>query len=205
VKKRDVFINCPFSEDYQDHFRAAVFTVVRSGFKPRCALESDDSSQNRFDKICEIIAECRLGMHDISKTEPDRKSKLPRFNMPLELGVYLAARKFGGPRQSRKRCIIFDRDKYRYQAFISDIAGQDIHSHSGDVRILITKLASWLRAETKDKMVPGGQVIFTEFTEFQRSLPIICRDRKLSPSELTYADYLTLATEWIAQIAAENP
>ena len=147
MKKRDVFINCPFSEDYLEHFRATVFTVVRSGFKPRCALETDDGAQNRFDKICEIIADCRLGMHDISKTEPDRKSKLPRFNMPLELGVFLAAKKFGGPKQSRKRCIIFDSEQYRYQAFISDIAGQDIHSHSGNVTILISKLASWLRAE----------------------------------------------------------
>jgi hypothetical protein len=88
MKKRDVFINCPFSADYLEHFRATVFTVVRSGFKPRCALETDDGAQNRFDKICEIIADCRLGLHDISKTEPDRKSKLPRFNMPLELGIF---------------------------------------------------------------------------------------------------------------------
>jgi hypothetical protein len=74
MKKRDVFINCPFSSDYQDHFRAIVFAVVRSGFNPRCALETDDGAQNRFDKICEIIRECRLGIHDISKTELDKKS-----------------------------------------------------------------------------------------------------------------------------------
>jgi|SRR5580704_2889152 hypothetical protein len=34
---RDVFINCPFSPDYQIHFQAIVFTIVRSGFTPRCA------------------------------------------------------------------------------------------------------------------------------------------------------------------------
>jgi hypothetical protein len=198
MKKRYVFINCPFSLDYQEHFRAAVFTVVRSGFKPRCALETDDGAQNRFDKICEIIAECRLGLHDISKTEPDRKSKLPRFNMPLELGIFLAAKKFGGPKQNRKRCIIFDREQYRYQAFISDIAGQDIHSHSGKVQELISKLASWLRAESKDPLVPGGKIIAEEFNVFMLNLPKVCRDRKLSMDEMTYADFLTLTTEWVA-------
>jgi hypothetical protein len=39
---RDVFINCPFTADYQNHFQATVFTVVRSGFTPRCARESYD-------------------------------------------------------------------------------------------------------------------------------------------------------------------
>jgi hypothetical protein len=137
-------------------------------------------------------------MHDISKTEPDRKSKLPRFNMPLEIGVFLAAKKFGGPKQSRKRCIIFDREQYRYQAFISDISGQDIHSHSGNVTILISKLASWLRAESKVPLIPGGKVIAEEFGVFMSNLPKVCKDRMLSVDELTYADFLTLATEWVS-------
>lgn len=113
MRSRDVFINCPFSRDYEERFRAMVFAVVRSGFKPRCALETDDSSQVRFDKICAIIEQCRFGIHDISKTEPDAGSGLPRFNMPLELGLFLAAKKFGSPRQKKKKCIIFDRAAYR--------------------------------------------------------------------------------------------
>jgi len=67
MKTRDVFINCPFSEDYREFFLAIVYAVIRSGFNPRCALETDDSSQNRFEKICVIIAECKYGVHDISK------------------------------------------------------------------------------------------------------------------------------------------
>ena len=126
---RDVFINCPFSSDYQVNFQAIVFTVVRSGFKPRCALETDDGGEIRLDKICKIIFECPYSVHDISKTEPDSRSKLPRFNMPFELGLYLGAKRFGGAAHRSKRTLIFDRDLYRYQTYISDIAGQDIHSH----------------------------------------------------------------------------
>jgi hypothetical protein len=92
---RDVFINCPFDSEYKYFFWAIVFVVIRSGFRPRCALETDDSSVNRFEKICSIIKECRYGIHDISRTELDRRSKLPRFNMPLELGIFIAAKRFG--------------------------------------------------------------------------------------------------------------
>jgi hypothetical protein len=198
MKRRDVFINCPFSLDYQNHFRAIVFAVVRSGFKPRCAMETDDGAQNRFDKICDIIKECGLGIHDISKTELDGTSQLPRFNMPLELGVFLAAKKFGDLKQKRKRCIIFDRSPYRYQAFISDLAGQDIHSHQNDIPVLIVKIASWLRAQSKDLSVPGGKIIANEFEEFSFALPRICSDRRLAVDELTYQDYHIVSAEWVA-------
>jgi hypothetical protein len=118
--------------------------------------------------------------------------------MPLELGVFLAAKKFGEIKQKRKRCIIFDRSDYRYQAFISDIAGQDIHSHGNSVVVLITKIASWLRAESKDVRVPGGRVIAKEFETFTLALPRICKDRRLTADELTYSDYHTLSAEWVS-------
>jgi hypothetical protein len=194
---RDVFINCPFSPDYLQHFRAIVFSVTRSGFKVRCALEADDGAENRFDKICKIIGECRLAVHDISKTELDSKSRLPRFNMPLELGLFLAAKKFGDKRQKKKRCIIFDSKPFRYQKFISDISGQDIHSHAGRVPKLIEEISSWLRHEVLDLRVPGGEVITKEFRTFSRALPRICQLNNLRPSELTFQDYRKMAENWI--------
>ncbi len=197
MRKRDVFINCPFSKDYQPLFQATVFTVLRSGFVPRCALEVDDGSDNRFDKICRIVAECKLGVHDISKTELDSKSRLPRFNMPLELGLFLAAKKFGGSKQSRKKCLIFDRELYRYQKYMSDISGQDIHAHSGIPSRLVAELAAWLRAETKDPKVPGGVAINKEFLKFEKQLPLLLKAIKLARAELTFLDYRKLAENWI--------
>ena len=175
----DVFINCPFTPDYQDHFQAIVFTVIRSGFTPRCARENDDGGEIRFDKICRIIADCPYGIHDISKTEADPESGLPRFNMPLELGLYLGAKKFGSAKQRAKKALIFDKDPYRYQAFISDIAGQDIHAHGGEVVKLIEQVASWLRDEVRNPKVPGGRVIGAEYDRFKRAIPGICATRSL--------------------------
>lgn len=197
MSNREVFINCPFSRDYQDSFRAIVFAVIRSGFFPRCSLESDDGSENRFEKICQIILECKYGIHDISKTAPDADSGLPRFNMPLELGLFLAAKKFGGPSQRQKKCLIFDVSQYRYQQFISDISGQDIHAHNGSTGKLIREVAGWLRSHTDDRKIPGGMSIFREFNQFLTEIPQICEGQDLDPDELTYQDFRVMAANWI--------
>jgi hypothetical protein len=193
---RAVFINCPFTPDYRAHFRAIIFTIIRSGFTPRCALETDDASENRFEKICTIIGECRYGIHDISRTEPDLASGLPRFNMPLELGLFLGAKKFGGRSQRTKKCIIFDRTRYRYQQFISDIAGQDIHAHNDRAK-LIELVATWFRDEVRDPNVPGGRAIATKYQKFATVIPDVCAVKRLDPEELTFQDYRAMAAEWI--------
>lgn len=90
----NVFINCPFDSAYKPLFDAIVFAVYDCGFITRCALEEDDASEVRIDQIYNIIADCRYGIHDISRTELDEDSGLPRFNMPLELGIFLGAKKF---------------------------------------------------------------------------------------------------------------
>lgn len=169
-----------------------VFTILRSGFRPRCALETDDASESRFEKICVIIRQCRFGIHDISRTEPDAVTKLPRFNMPLELGVFLAAKRFGGTGQKTKRCLVLDQDRFRFRQFISDIAGQDIHSHDGDVATLIREVTGWLRDQSRDPKVPGGRKMATEFVAFEKALPAICAQRALHVDELTFGDLIGL-------------
>src|SRR5689334_11199778 len=126
VASRDVFLNTPFDPVFHPIFDAIVFAIIRSGFRPRCALEANDSSENRLTKIQSIIEQSRYGVHDLSRTESDGSPPLPRFNMPLELGLFLGAKRYGAPPQNRKRALVLDVEPYRYQRFISDIAGQDI-------------------------------------------------------------------------------
>src|SRR5690242_1621153 len=129
---RSVFLNVPFDRRYRPLFRAIVFAVFDCGFVARCAWESADGSRIRLEKIYQLIGACRLGIHDISRTELDAESQLPRFNMPLELGVFFGAKRFGRDRQRDKACLILDKAQYRYREFCSDIAGQDIDAHGGN-------------------------------------------------------------------------
>ena len=75
-------------------------------------------------KNLDLIEVCRFGVHDISRIERDAVNDLPRFNMPFELGLFLGARRFGKGDQRRKLCLVLEAERYRYQKFLSDIAGQ---------------------------------------------------------------------------------
>src|SRR5436309_2463573 len=50
----------------------------------------------------------------------------------FEFGAFLGAKRFGSGRQKAKSCLVLDVERYRFQMFLSDIAGQDIASHDGD-------------------------------------------------------------------------
>ena len=104
---KNVFINCPFDDDYRPIFRAIVFTVAAAGYVTRCTLEHEDASQVRITKIFRLIADSALSIHDVSRTELDEANQLPRFNMPLELGAFLGAKHFGSLRHQRKRTAWF--------------------------------------------------------------------------------------------------
>jgi len=66
---------------------------------------------------------------------------------------------------------------YRYQRFISDIVGADIHSHGADPGKCIEQVATWLRTQNRDPKVPGGRKIAEEFEIFQSQLHAICEAR----------------------------
>ncbi|MGV8853794.1 MAG: hypothetical protein ACOH2L_04045 [Devosia sp.] len=194
-----MFVNCAFDAQYQPLFYGIVFTIVRSGFRARCALEADDALESRFIKIQSIIGECRYSIHDISRTELDGVPPLPRFNMPLELGVFIGAKRYGGAPHADKRALILDTVPYRYQRFISDIAGQDIQYHNGNVVDAITKTASWLRNKSRRTTVPGGAAISAEYELFQADLPNILNGLGLQEHEVTFSDYLTLIESFITE------
>lgn len=192
-----VFINCPTDNEYTPLFRASVFTILRCGYYARCALEQDDSSELRLQKIYRIISECRLGIHDLSRTELDRRSRLPRFNMPFELGLFLAASHFGRDEHDRKVSKVFEAKPHTYEAFISDIKGQDISAHNKRPRVLVVMIRDWLSANSPKKKLPGGQALWSEYTAFREWLPRACRREQLKVADLTFGDHCNLVYEWI--------
>jgi len=204
-----VFVNCPFDPSYQPLFVALIFTIRDCQFQPRCALEVSDSGEVRIKKIERIIAECRLGIHDISRIEMSLANGLPRFNMPLELGLFLGARSFGNRLQKRKKCLILDSEPYRYREFCSDISGQDIEDHSSEASRLVSKTRNWLQGilaadtssrvdkQARNPLIPGGQRIFDRYQHFQRELPETCKELKLDAAPLPFVEFLYLVDEWL--------
>ncbi|MEM0985332.1 MAG: hypothetical protein AAGJ32_03720 [Pseudomonadota bacterium] len=191
-----VFINCPFSDDYTPFFRAIVFAVADCGFQPRCALEDIDSGEIRLDKIMRIIQDCRYGIHDLSNMALDPNSHLPRFNMPLELGLFLGAKRYGDALQKQKRLIVMDREAFRYREAISDISGQDVECHQGDPLKAIKRVRDWLRTVSRRKTLPGGTTITERYEQYECDFPEICSVLSLDGNDLPFQDLLETIAAW---------
>ena len=194
---RNVFINCPFDTSYQTLLYAVVFAVHDCGFVARSALEVVDTGEVRIQKIQRLIRDSRYGIHDISRTELDSDTNLPRFNMPLELGLFMGARVFGGAEQQRKIVLVLEHTKYHvYRNDCSDIAGQDVQAHGGDPKRAVTIVRNWLSTHAKTPM-PSGKIMGSRFDSFNAALPTMCNEADLDIDDLTFTDYTSLVVKWL--------
>lgn len=193
----DVFINCPFDKDYAPLFDALIFGVLACGFRPRSARELDDGGQARIEKLYGIIEECRYGVHDLSRTELDEVNQLPRFNMPLELGLFLGAKRFGGDTHRTKRCLILDIEPWRYQRFISDLAGMDIADHGGEVGRVLARLRNWLANVSRRRLI-GAEALVDSYQRFQGQKAEAAARLGLDADRIPYVDFEFVVTDWLA-------
>ena len=165
----------------------------------RCALEESDSAQVRVEKITPASSRqvparyprcVANGVgHDLRVTEVQHA---------LETGIFLGARKFGGGRQRQKRCLVLDRERFRYQAYLSDISGQDVKEHADDPAKAIKAVRDWLsHFAPKDVMRPGGKKMAKRYGIFLDELPALLREVDVEREELIYNDYTTIMVGWL--------
>lgn len=192
-----VFINCPFDDGFKPILRAMVFTIISSGYHPRCAL---DGAEMRVGKIATMIGECDWGIHDLSRIEVDAGG-VPRFNMPMELGLRLGARLLGEGRHRRKRALILEAEPHRYDAVLSDISGQDIEVHRNDPDQAIRCVRNWLSEHRPHNAapLPGVAAMQGDYRLFNAEVGALLDARRLDPlDELTHSDLLFAVRDWIA-------
>lgn len=153
-----------------------------------------------LNKIQDLIENCKYSVHDISRTELDPVNALPRFNMPLELGLDLGCKRYGSSHLQEKVILVLDVERYRFQRFISDIAGQDIESHEGEVNKVITIVRNWLRLEVDPKLVktPSGAMISKRYRAFQFILPSVCAKLAWDNDNLPFSDFSWAVYDWIS-------
>jgi hypothetical protein len=132
---------------------------------------------------------------------PVPKAPLPRFNMPLELGLFWGAKRLGTGKQKSKVCLVLDRNPHRYHSFISDIAGQDIRSHNNEVSEAIRVVREWLNNASRGIILPGGRKILERYSKFTSKLPALCEKVGLTIDEMIFNDYTAVIYGWLK----ENP
>ena len=194
-----VFLNVPFDRSYKRLFEAAIFAICECGFIARSAKEDEDSSTPRVEKIYELIQESKYGIHDISRVTLDTKNRLPRFNMPLELGIWLGAKRYGSKRDREKRALVFDKLDHRYQTFCSDLSGQDPKSHNNEPAVVIRRIRNWLRnsPDYKNVAFSGPEKMVARYARFRAQLPAQCKIHGLNWRNLEFNDYSNLVAGWL--------
>ncbi len=162
---KNVFVNCPFDDEYRPLLRPLLFTIAYLGFNPRIALEDLDSGAPRIQKIVSLIRACRYAIHDLSRLQARREGEYYRLNMPLELGIDVGCRLFGRGQHCTKRCLVLEEQRYRYQAALSDLSGSDIAVHDASPETLVAEVRNWLSAQAHIQ-APGPSRVWTAFLEF---------------------------------------
>ena len=135
-----------------------------------------------------IIEKCRYGVHGIPAFGLGAGTNLPRFNMQLEMGLYLGCKRYGGKSQRRKACLVLESDPYRYRASISDISGQDIHPHGGKAERAIVKVRNWLASVSRPRPLPGGSEVVERYGRFVEYAPRLYKKLKLRQDELPFGN-----------------
>ena len=128
---------------------AIAFSTCVCGFTPRFAGEKVDSGLNRLSRIVDLIDECDFSLHDISRTELN-PNRLPRFNMPFELGVALG-RRYSATDGGTAGLLILDREPFRYHECFSDLSGCDPAAHYDQPGIAMHLVWKWLASQHNDQ------------------------------------------------------
>lgn len=140
----NIFINCPFDEEYRPLLKSIVFTSICCGLNPLLS-ENKDSGQTRLHSIQDLIESSKFSVHDLSRMESNKKGELARFNMPFELGLDFGCKRFKGGAHNDKKCLILDKEPYRYKKSLSDISGNDISNHNNSPEKVIGQIRQWLQ------------------------------------------------------------
>ena len=120
--------------------------------------------------------------------------------MPLELGTFLGARRFGDKDQQSKKFLILDKEQYRYQQFISDLSGYDIRSHGNTTEKASAIVRDWLVVASRRKLIPDKGVIWGHYMEFQHRLARHCDERLLQPNNLLFLEYSYAVTDILKEM-----
>jgi hypothetical protein len=123
--------------------------------------------------------------------------------MPLELGIFLGAKRFGDSNQKLKRCLILDVEPYRYQRFISDLAGMDIEDHGAEPRRAIERVRNWL-ANVSRRDLPAAGLVLDTYSRFEGTRPAMAGSLGFDPAKIPYVDFERLVVGWLVAAPAAN-
>jgi hypothetical protein len=80
-----VFLNIPYDDAFENLYLAYIVELTQLGLRINATLAIPN--QGRLKTIMDLIEQSNFSIHDLSRIE--LSSGIPRFNMPVELGLAL--------------------------------------------------------------------------------------------------------------------
>jgi hypothetical protein len=119
--------------------------------------------------------------------------------MPLELGLFLGAQKFGGKKSRRKACLVLEGERYQYQQFISDLAGVDPAAHFNQPEEAVGAVRKFLSGHRSDQDVPGRKRILELYRDFSGELPALLEAVEQDRESITFAEFRDYVERYVVQ------
>jgi hypothetical protein len=158
-----VFLNIPYDKEFEDLYVAYIVGLTQLGLRVNATLAVPN--QGRLEAIIGLIGKSNFSIHDLSR---DKLSKgIPRFNMPLELGLALYR---SHATKGRHRVYVFESKPYRAQKSTSDINGIDPQIHHGTAKGVMAGLRNILRQPGDVTTVPE---MLSSYRAVRRKLPAL--------------------------------
>lgn len=168
----DVFLNVPFDRKYEPLFVALVSGLVALRRRPRSVLEIPDAGAGRLARILELMKRCGASVHDLSRvtTSGPAGKKVPRFNMPFELGLACALSHV----ERNHSFVVLEEVAYRSQRSLSDLSGIDPYVHRGTPSGVLAALSDWLGTHAHDptprRMHDLHEIVYARAKEMRAEL-----------------------------------
>ena len=193
--ERSVFLNVPFDRLYEPLFIALVAGLTSLGLKPRCVLEIVERGEGRFQRIVRLLRSCRASIHDLSRVQPSliNRRRIPRFNMPFELGQAMMLRAFQ-PHDVH----VLESERHRLALSLSDLGGVDPLIHENKPTVVLRRLLGAI-----DR--PGRQPSLAELENVRAELSTVVRQykRQYATESIFAADGFRILTSAAGDSAAE--
>jgi hypothetical protein len=166
--ERSVFLNVPYDSAFENLYLAYIAGLSAFGLIPRATLEIP-TSRRRLERIRQLIEHCAYSIHDLSRVQLNaRAPRVPRFNMPFELG--LAVAQDAGHR--RDTWYVCETVPHRISKSLSDLDGTDVRIHRGTVRGVFGAICDIFVRKTRQ---PSVQDMYRIYLVLRRNLPKIMR------------------------------
>lgn len=159
-----------------------------------------NSGETRFSKIVELVRESKYAIHDLSRIKAKRAGEYFRLNMPFELGLDVGCSCFGSGEQLSKRCLILEKEPYRYQVALSDLSNSDIAAHYDEPARVVTAVRHWLVNDVGIDL-PGPSALFDQFMQFMADNYEYLLDHGFNKDDipgLPVPELIRYMREWVA-------